>query len=85
MSRITEQERERWLAAVGQAIRGFRLKLGISQEALGYKAGLHRTYVSDVERGQRNPTAVTLRVLALSMGTESSEILRVAEEVLRDG
>lgn len=82
MSRISERERERWLAAVGEAIREFRTRLGISQEALGYKAGLHRTYVSDLERGRRNPTAVTLRALAATMGTEASEILRVAEGLL---
>lgn len=81
MSSLKKQDRERWLAAVGQAIRSFRMKMGISQEALGYKAGLHRTYVSDVERGQRNPTAVTLLQLARTMGTTPSEILRKAEDI----
>ena len=85
MSRISERERDEWLAAVGQAIREFRNDLGISQKALGYRAGLHRTYVSDVERGRRDPTAATLLALARPLGTNPSEILRVAEKVLRKG
>jgi transcriptional regulator with XRE-family HTH domain len=68
--------------ALGQAIRTFRTGLGISQEALGYQAGLHRTYVSDVERGQRNLTAWTLRRLATTLGTTPSEILKKAEDLL---
>ena len=72
-------DRERWLRAVGQAIRAARDQRGVSQEALGYEAGLHRTYVSDVERGTRNPTVWTLRRLAEKLNTTPSEILRRAE------
>ena len=39
---------------VGQRIKELRLELGISQEALGNKAGVDRTYVTDVENGRRN-------------------------------
>jgi transcriptional regulator with XRE-family HTH domain len=81
MSRIPENERERWLTAVGLAIRELRTRMGVSQEALGYKAGLHRTYVSDVERGQRNPTVATLRDLAVTLDSSCGEILGRAEEI----
>lgn len=40
--------------AFGQAVRDFRENIGISQEELGNRSGLHRTYISDVERGERN-------------------------------
>ena len=62
---MSTEERDAWLEAVGQAIRWVREeRTELSQEALGARAGLHRTYVSDVERGQRNPTVWTLRRLA---------------------
>ncbi len=39
---------------VGQRIKELRHELGLSQEALGNKAGVDRTYVTDVENGRRN-------------------------------
>ena len=82
MSRLLKEARIDWLRAVGEAIRLARTNTGLSQEALGYKAGLHRTYVSDVERGQRNPTVVTILALARTMGITSSDLLKSAEQIL---
>ena len=72
------------LIAVGKAIRACRTQEGISQEALGSRSGLHRTYVSDVERGKRNPTVWTLHRLAEMLSTTPSEILRLAETMERN-
>lgn len=80
MSKASGGERAEWLSAVGNAVRALRTQRGFSQEALGFKATLHRTYVSDLERGQRNPTAMTLLTLAGPLETTPSEILRLAEE-----
>ena len=68
--------------AVGQAIRQFRTLTGVSQEKLGYQAGFHRTYLSDLERGRRNPTVWTLQRLTATIGTTPSEVFRLAEEFL---
>lgn len=46
---------------VGANLKRLREAKGWSQEAMAHHAGLHRTYVSGVERGVRNPTASTLR------------------------
>ena len=51
----------------GTAIRSKRSELGISQEELADRAGLHRTYVSDVERGARNPSLESIEKLALAL------------------
>jgi CheY-like chemotaxis protein len=51
-------------ALLGAAIKAERSVLGISQEELAYRAGLHRTYVSDVERGARNPSLESVEKLA---------------------
>src|SRR2546423_5691677 len=49
---------------LGNAIKSTRSALGISQEELASRAGLHRTYVSDVERGARNPSLQSVEKLA---------------------
>jgi two-component system, response regulator len=49
---------------LGNAIKSTRSGLGISQEELAARAGLHRTYVSDVERGVRNPSLESVQKLA---------------------
>jgi transcriptional regulator with XRE-family HTH domain len=55
-------------ARLGWAIKAERTALGISQEELAYRAGLHRTYVSDVERGARNPSLESVEKLAQALG-----------------
>ncbi len=52
---------------VGNAIKEQRNALGISQEELASRAGLHRTYVSEVERGERNPSIASVEKLAQAL------------------
>jgi two-component system response regulator len=52
---------------LGNAIKSTRSALGISQEELAVRAGLHRTYVSDVERGVRNPSIESVEKLARAL------------------
>jgi transcriptional regulator with XRE-family HTH domain len=54
-------------ALLGMAIKARRASLGISQEELAHRAGLHRTYVSDVERGTRNPSIEIVAKLASAL------------------
>ena len=49
---------------VGRNLKKYRKAKGLSQEALALECGLHRTYISGVERGVRNPTVVVLEQLA---------------------
>lgn len=56
-------------------MRKAREALGISQEDLADRAGLHRTYVSGVERGVRNPTVTVLEKLAKALKVKSSTLL----------
>jgi len=44
--------------AVGAELRACRQKKQISQEQLGFDTGIHRTYVSLIERGEKSPTAL---------------------------
>ena len=56
-----------------------REKLGISQEELAHRAGLHRTYISDIERGARNPSLKTLSRLADALELSTSDLIRLGE------
>ena len=60
---------------LGQNVRRFRLERGLSQEALADEADIHRTYVSDVERGARNPTIVIVDKLARALRVQASDLL----------
>ncbi len=50
--------------AFGRALRRLRLAAGISQEELAARAGLHRTYIGSVERGERNIALENIHILA---------------------
>jgi transcriptional regulator with XRE-family HTH domain len=60
---------------VGRNLRKFRREKGFSQEALAFEAGLHRTYISGVERGVRNPTVVVLAQIADALKIPPARLL----------
>ncbi|MCP9483361.1 helix-turn-helix domain-containing protein [Shimia sp. CNT1-13L.2] len=60
---------------VGRNLKRFREASGLSQEALAFECGLHRTYVSGVERGVRNPTVEVLAKLAEPLGIHPWQLL----------
>jgi transcriptional regulator with XRE-family HTH domain len=66
------------------AIMEKRLQAGLSQEDLAKRAKLHRTYISDVERGERNISVESLRRLAVALGSTMWELLKHAEEKVED-
>ena len=60
---------------VGQNVRRRREQRGWSQEELAAEVGLHRTYISGVERGIRNPTVKIIARLAIKLEVEPSSLL----------
>ena len=56
-------------------MRAARLRLGISQEALAEIAGLHRTYVGGIERGERNVSIDNIERLAAALGMDVVDLL----------
>lgn len=65
---------------VGLNVRRIRMEHGLSQEALAFECGLHRTYVSGVERGIRNPTVVVLARLAKALEVPPAQLLEESSE-----
>lgn len=60
----------------GENVRNARKELGISQDVLAVKAGLHRTYIGAVERGERNITLVNAQKIALALEVKLTDLLR---------
>jgi transcriptional regulator with XRE-family HTH domain len=63
------------LYALGKLVKSHRVTLGISQEELGFRSNLDRTYISGIERGIRNPSLTALVCLAGGLGITVSELL----------
>ena len=63
----------------GANVRSRRETLGMSQEALAARAGLHRTYVGSVERGERNVSLMNILRLASALGCRGSDLLSNVE------
>jgi transcriptional regulator with XRE-family HTH domain len=60
---------------VGLNVKNVRKERGLSQERLAFECGLHRTYVSGVERGIRNPTVVVLEKIADALKVPAGRLL----------
>lgn len=60
---------------VGINLKRYRKEAGFSQEGLAFECGLHRTYVSAVERGVRNPTVTVLEKLAGPLNVATCKLL----------
>lgn len=56
-------------------LRRLRQESGRSQEEFAYEADLHRTYISDLERGTRNPSVLILEKLGKALGVPPGRLL----------
>jgi len=63
------------LTVIGNNVRRYRKKLGISQEELGEVAGLDRTYIGGIERGERNVSAINIAKLAKALKIKPEKLL----------
>jgi len=63
----------------GFAVKVRREELGLTQEDLAEKAGIHRTYLSDIERGTRNVSLVNIERVAAALTLPISEVFRLVE------
>ncbi|WP_309088745.1 helix-turn-helix transcriptional regulator [Phenylobacterium sp.] len=60
---------------LGWNVRARRRQLGISQEELAYEAGMKRSYLSDLERGTRNPSVRAVERLAIALKVPPGDLL----------
>jgi transcriptional regulator with XRE-family HTH domain len=70
------------LRAFGLALRQERQRIGVSQDTFSEMAGVHRTYVGSVERGERNLSLRNIAAFAKALGLPASKLLAKAETFL---
>lgn len=58
----------------GERVRELRLARNLSQEALAFKAGVHRTYLGGIERGERNPSLKNITALAKALNVTLAQL-----------
>ena len=75
IKRATPDIRERF----GFAVKSRREELGLTQEEFADKAGVHRTYLSDIERGSRNVALINIERIAVALALKISELFRLVE------
>jgi transcriptional regulator with XRE-family HTH domain len=63
----------------GFAVRDRREALGLTQEEFAERAGIHRTYLSDIERGTRNVSLVNIERVASALSMKISELFGLVE------
>ena len=67
---------------VGEVIAGYRQRAGLSQEVLSGLAGIGRSHLSAIERGERKPTMETFYRLCLAMNVKMSELAAAIERAM---
>jgi len=60
---------------LGEKIRRLRKKAGISQEELGFRANLHRTYIGSIERGEQNISVDNIHKVAKALKVSPGDLL----------
>ncbi len=70
--------------ALGAAVREVRARRGLSQEKLGFAAGLHRNYIGAIERGEINATFRTLLALTGGLVLPLSTLMLLYERNARE-
>lgn len=68
-----------FLSMIAKAMVRQRQALGLTQSTVAELSGLHRTYVSDIERGRRNVTLESLVRMSLALNISLSQLCRLAE------
>lgn len=59
----------------GKKLREVRLKKNLSQGDIARILGVHRSYISGLERGRRNPSLLTVQKVAKALGVNAKELL----------
>jgi transcriptional regulator with XRE-family HTH domain len=67
--------KEKTLEKFGQRVREERMKIGLSQEGLAAKAGVHRTYIGMVERAEKNITLLNIEKIAKAIKIKIKDLM----------
>jgi len=68
-------------AAFGSVIKKLRKDLGISQETLAFDSGLDRSYISQLERGKRQASIITVFQISKALNTSPADVVRLVQDM----
>ena len=74
-----------FIRALGRVIKYRRQRLGLNQDEFSLRTNLHRTYISDLERGTRHPTTKSLLALANGLGLTIVDLIKETHELIVKG
>lgn len=74
------QKNSKVLLRFGQRLRAIRKSKNLSQEDLAAKAGLHRTYIGSIERGEKNLSLLNIEKLANALDLNISSLFAEKEQ-----
>jgi transcriptional regulator with XRE-family HTH domain len=80
-----ESEKKRQSAAFGRAVYELRIKASLSQEQLALESGVGRSYISVLERGDKEPCLGIMFKLARALKTDAQAIVGLTEQIYRAG
>lgn len=66
----------------GQEVKKIRVERGLSQEELSFRADIHTSYVSQLERGKKSPSLRTILQIAKALDTPATDLMRAVEDGL---
>ena len=69
---------------LAENLRRIREATALSQEALADRAGLHRTYISSIERGERNVSLENIFLLAEALGVQPADMVTPTKDERRE-
>ena len=69
--------------AFGRVVRKIRLEQALTQEQLGFEAGLRRTFISSIELGEKTPSLKSVQALSLALDIPMSKLLQLTESELK--
>lgn len=69
---------------MGERVRALRMARGLSQEQLGERSGLHRTYIGHIERGEVNPSLLNMCKVAGALDADLSDLTRELQRLIGD-
>ncbi len=79
--RVLRERKNPRQVELGDRTRRYRLRLSLSQEALAYEAGIHRTYIASLEAGQRNPSLDLMARLATALDVDLGTLVKGLQAV----
>lgn len=66
---------DKFLKELGKKLQNARKKKGVTQEYIALETGMDRAYISEVENGHKNPSAVTLKKIMVALDGNISDVL----------